>query len=288
MQKNVFQANYWKISTVVVFFLLMISICMIIFGVNSKKELQNKNQLLLSQINLKLPINKINNGVKQPKDENLVSFLEKERLLLTQKTSSTQATSYLFGFTMNFFHKDWDCNNHVAKFTSTGFKINCAQKPCKIDLDDLDKRNKSQACLDEENSREYPNNVLPSFVIVVEKFAIDDPSYSGTEDTLYTAAGFQPNKKTPKGIEYKFVELERKEHQGSLRKYQVIFYSPKQLSNLHSRLTGTYYGSEKIYGKYFIDFSFYDYEEKVGQKRIINLTDKIIDSIEFLNPINFN
>lgn len=210
-------------------------------------------------------------------------YLNLERLLLTQINSNTQASSKLFGFKFNSFHKDWDCNNRNMKFTSRGIVVSCNQKPCSLSqgllYPDNIMQQRSAECSEELASRDFSEGQLPRLTINVEKLVADEePS-------------FDTNAKTPKGRAYKLEEVLGKKYEtGYTKQFKVTFYSPKELTNMLSNLGGTFYGSDYVYAKYSTDVGIYESANEstqITEEKITVLLEKMIDSIDFTEPLEF-
>lgn len=215
-----------------------------------------------------------------------LDYLLLEFNLLRNETDS--AESQLFGFKFSDFHKDLECLNGDLIYSEHGITITCKQKECSLikdlegpDFNDIDY---SQECVEELENREYPQSILPSIRIDVS------PIYLEENKTLNEAEGFESNKITPKGISYLFriIESEDKRETGWLKQYEIVFYSPKVISNLLTNYTGTFYGSEEIFAKYQIVVDVYDVDPKtkLTEEKFLNLIEKMIDSIKFLEQPN--
>lgn len=209
------------------------------------------------------------------------SYLELERELLTQTSSNTQAMSKLFGFKFNSFHPDWSCNNRSLRYTNTGVVVSCTQKQCSLSdgllYPDVIAVSDSPECAQELANREYPNDQLPRFEINVEKYVVEG------ELALDT------NAVTPKGRPYKLEVLEGDKHQtGYVKQLTITFYSPNELTRMLSDLIGTLYGADTVYAKYTTTVGVYeslDETSEITEEKIIQLIEKMIDSIQFTEPI---
>lgn len=281
LEERTSKINYWRFLSIILFFLLIIVIFFLL-DCNSCKfflsgEKQNENLEVTQE---SLESNSFHNQSALDKKQ---SLYELERLFLLAETKDQQATSYLFGVKINTFHPDWQCSNLMSGFTNTGFQFFCEQKLCRVDEVNFIEKSKSKDCLDEENNREYPKYILSSFEVSVEKELFNKDS--GDQSTVFDPEiALESSEKTPRGIAYRFAKLETPKEEGCLKEYQVSFYSPKRLSKVHSEMTGTFYGSEIFYGKYLINFHYYDCDNLVDEAKLIKLTESFIDNIEFLEP----
>ncbi|MBU0578543.1 hypothetical protein KKE34_00700 [Patescibacteria group bacterium] len=220
------------------------------------------------------------NTVNQNTDE--YDYLLKELYLL--KDRQEFAESQLFGFRFNQFHKDWKCENIELQYTASGITIVCRQKPCSLSegvrFPTAVNIERSQACSDELEEREFPRSILSSFNINVS------PVYLEHEQVFADVENFIPNKITPKSHSYQFnvIKSNNKRETGYIKQYEVVFYSPKTISDLMSNYTGMLYGSEDIYAKYHIIVDVYEaveQEKELAEEKFLGLINKMIDSIEF-------
>ena len=291
MQKEVLQKNdlrqfkklnYCKITAIILLVLTITSsslLASIFLGSSSKDNIRDESVISNTR-------NIDNEQSLDTSTSDEFGYLLLEFNLLRDKTSF--AESQLFGFKFSDFHKDWECLNGDLKYSADGITVTCKQKECSLikglewpDFNDIDR---SQECVEELENREYPHSILSSIKIDVS------PIYLEENKTLNEAGGFESNKITPKGISYLFriVESEDKRETGWLKQFEIIFYSPKTISDLLTNYTGTFYGSEDVYAKYQIVVDVYDVDSKtkLTEEKYLNLIEKMIDSIKFLEQSN--
>jgi hypothetical protein len=228
-------------------------------------------------------------GALQTKD-----LLEKERLLLTQKDASTQAYSPLFGFKLHSFDPDWDCNNSTMRFDRNQVSVGCYQKSCqdKTDLGTKDRAAEpSTACINETENRRIPVSSLGSFTMTVENESAGWAMGYTDSNLEPLRQVFRANRITPNAVKYAFETptIEPDGYGNIQTMYQFIFYSPKKMSNLFASYNGEAYSDDVGTARYVIEMSTIMPESKqtvVDEKVIISLAEKMIDSIEFTDPIN--
>lgn len=205
-----------------------------------------------------------------------LSYANTELTLINKQNNNSNPTSLIFAIKIPPFHQDWQCSS--LGYEEKGFEIYCMQKNCSVVTGNMwgGKLNitQQQICNEELSKREYPRR-FNSLTINTSEFEskneIVDFSTLINKDKL---------KKTAKGIFYEFNKTNMARYSNS---YSATFYSPFKLTDMLSKLTGTFYGSDWIYGKYVIkaDVTGDDIEDKV-----IKLFEKIIDSIVFIKPNN--
>lgn len=251
--------------TIILIMVTLINIVSLLFFHSYKNKCWPIDKILLSQIKEEL----------QVKESQVEIELAQERKLLTQKSPSTQAYSLLYGFKIQAFHPDWECNNQDLNFTEDGLEIICKQKPCQAD-ENVEQKwpapriHQSPACNEELNQRQYPYSSLATFKMMVQK-----ETFSVNED--FESVGFDPKHSTPKGIRYGLEHQDLDPRQaGYDEKYQVIFYSPNQLNDpMIPDPSG-----QKIYAKFILNFDLQNWEP-ISEEKIIELTNRLIDAIEF-------
>ena len=219
-------------------------------------------------------------------------YLLQEYNLLTE--SKEHAESLLFGFKFNQFHKDWECLNSGLQYTASGITLTCRQKPCSLiegaKFPNVIMVEKSQACVDELKDREFPGNVLSSFDINISPFYVKhDQEFADVED-------FSHNRITSKGYSYQFnvIQSNNKRETGYIKQYEVVFYSPKTVSDLMSNYSGTYFGREDLYAKYHEDiyakyhivvdvYEAIEPNKELAEEKFLQLIGEMIDAIRFLS-----
>lgn len=272
--------NYWKVACILLSILLFVSCFFVVISFSKSCPKCNTSQEFVNTTKQE--------NTNEKKDDDLISneytYLIQEFNLI--RDLNGLAESQLFGFKFNSFHKDWECLNAHLNYHSDGVSLMCQQKQClfatQSKFPNTIQVERSQECTDELDSREYAQSVLPSFEIKVS------PIYVEEGENLLEVENFNPNEFTARGIAYSFKIIESNDNRetGWVNQYEVVFYSPKEISDSLSNYIGTYYGSEKIYAKYRIVVNVYDISESektLTQEKFLNLIEKMIDSIKFLD-----
>lgn len=212
-------------------------------------------------------------------DPDLVTEVNKGRYyanlelsLIDEKNNITDPRSLIFGIQINNFHPDWNC--YSLGYNQNGFEINCQQKACKISetikWPSVLNPDQQKVCYDELANREYPlsfNNLTIEASEYEPTKEIADFSNIIDENSLQT---------TSKGTPYEFIKTEVDKYVNS---YSAVFYSPFELTKKLSKKTGTFYGSDWIYGKYTIKTN-----TDASEDMVIRLFESIIDSTIFIQP----
>lgn len=205
---------------------------------------------------------------------NKISYANIELSLVDEKYNINGPASLVFGIEIPKFHKDWECLSFG--YDKNGYRVFCQQTKCSVTKKILwpQKLNveQQQSCVSELASREYSN--LNNLSIEASEFNSENQikDYS-------TLIDLKKLKKTPKkGIYYEFNKINKAKY---LYLFSATLYSPFELTDRLSKLGGELYGSDWIYGKYIIEIEVSGDE---NENKVINLFEKVIDSIIFIKP----
>jgi len=204
-----------------------------------------------------------------------LSYANTEIDLINKKYAHKGNVSFVFAFELLPFHKDWACFS--AGYSNRGYQITCQQKSCSLEQSFLWpptplSADEQKICSVKYLQREYPRSLSSLYIQATEieaKDKIQDSTSLMKQENTH---------KTPKGTAYEFDILSEQEYSNT---YIATFYSPFELTERLSKLTGTFSGADWIYGKYTITthVTGLNIENKVQ-----TLFEKIIDSTVFVQP----
>lgn len=229
---------------------------------STEKELV-KNKSLIQSVNSSKPSTQAVN-TQSVSGQKALDYCEKERFLSISKNKvASQIFSYLFGFKINAFDKEWKCND--STMTDKGLVVDCRPISCKDGL-----YGDPKICSEELANREFSPSAISSISITIKEVLID----SG-EDPNKTLVNVY--RKTPrKQIGYELGKVSKSSNENE---YTISFYSPGKLGDIFSQYSGTLYGSDIYFAEYSIKTKIIG--DLVSEEKLISLIEKLIDSIEF-------